>query len=208
MSISNIKKKLTLLLALFISISFLIVPSINVQANNNSVSMQLLHTIEDAEDSNIDLLIISVEQFSNDLKPLVDHKEKHHIKTKLVTLDEIYVQMFWKGRDKQEKIKYFIKTAIEEWGIKYVLLVGGMKGQTGNWNLPVRYVHLDDKGGLEQEYISDLYYADIYDSEGNFSTWDTNNNDVFGEWIGDIAEDNNIDLYPDVSVGRAPLSVT
>ncbi|MCK5300762.1 MAG: peptidase C25, partial [Thermoplasmatales archaeon] len=45
-------------------------------------------------------------------------------------------------------------------------------------------------------------YADIYDENGDFSSWDTNNNGVFGEWTGNIAEDSNIDLYPDVYVGR------
>ena len=110
--------------------------------------------------------------------------------------------MFWQGHDNQEQIKYFIKRSIEEWKIKYVLLVGGMKKQSGEWHLPVRYINLDDKGGLENKYISDLYYADIYDSNGNFSSWDTNNNHIFGEWIGNKSEDKNIDLYPDVAVGR------
>ena len=47
----------------------------------------------------------------------------------------------------------------------------------GNFRkMPIRYTHLEtDTGGEyeELEFISDLYYADIYDSEGNFSTWDT-----------------------------------
>ncbi|MCD6482835.1 MAG: hypothetical protein J7K83_01015, partial [Candidatus Aenigmarchaeota archaeon] len=56
----------------------------------------------------------------------------------------------------------------------------------------------------EPPYISDLYYADIYNEDGSFSTWDTNNNGLFGEWIGNVAEDRDIDLNPDICVGRLP----
>lgn len=54
------------------------------------------------------------------------------------------------------------------------------------------------------EFMSDLYYADIYDSEGNFSSWDNNNNGIYAEWKGKVAEDYDIDLYPDVFLGRLP----
>ena len=111
--------------------------------------------------------------------------------------------MYWHGQDKAEKIKYFIKTAIEEWETEYVLLVGGKMGQLPLWYLPVRYVQMDDN--WESEYISDLYYADIYDTHGKFSTWDSDGDGIYGEWYyGEEAEDENIDLYPDVAVGRLP----
>ena len=47
-----------------------------------------------------------------------------------------------------------------------------------------------------------MYYADLYESDGSFSSWNRNNNEYFGEWIGSSAEDSDIDLYPDVAVGR------
>jgi acyl-CoA synthetase (AMP-forming)/AMP-acid ligase II len=70
------------------------------------------------------------------------------------------------------------KDALETWGVKYVLLVGGLKSLIwGNpreninygakdWRVPVRYANLldNDPGG----YISDLYYADIYKQGGVF----------------------------------------
>ena len=151
-----------------------------------------------------DLLIITVKDFKNPIKPLVNHKQKQGIKTKLVTLNEINEK---EGRDTQEKIKYYIKDAIEEWGVQYVLLVGGMNGQSTNWNLPVRYSHTLVSEGKQEipepEFISDLYFADIYDSEGNFSSWDTNNNDIFAERQGQTVID-KMDLYPDVYLGRLP----
>ncbi|MEM4258861.1 MAG: C25 family cysteine peptidase [Candidatus Thermoplasmatota archaeon] len=149
------------------------------------------------------LLIVAPKVFIDELEPLVCHKQRMGISTRLVTLDEIYHQMYWHGRDQAEKIKYYIKTAIEEWGIKYVLLVGGKKGQLPFWYVPVRYLHMAND--WESEILSDLYYADIYDAAGNFSTWDSDGDGDYGEWIyGETPEDINIDLTADVAVGRLP----
>ena len=155
-----------------------------------------------------DLLIISPKKFSRHIAPLILHKEKIGIKTRLVDVEEVYEQMYWQGRDNAEKIKYFIKKAIEEWQIKYVLLIGGRKGQqaTEKWWIPIRYSHLDRKYDdfVERKFLTDLYFADIFDKNGNFSSWDTNNNGVFGEWPEEKAAKDIPDLYPDVYVGRLP----
>ena len=151
-----------------------------------------------------DLLIISPKEFTKLLMPLVEHKNRFGVKTKVVGLDEVYKHS--DGRDQQEKIKYYIKSAVENWGTKYVLLVGGVKGQTVKWNLPARYSHVLIPEGtqevVEPEFISDLYYADIYDSEGNFSSWDSNGDGVYGEWNPGYRDE--MDLYPDVYLGRLP----
>ena len=148
--------------------------------------------------STYDLLIITPKQYVRELRPLVVHKDSVGVKTKLVTLQQVYQQTFWQGRDNPEKIKYFIKDAIEAWGITYVMLVGDYT------QMPIRYVYNADNNTFwtEPRFISELYYADIYDSNGSFSSWDTNNNGRFGEWFGATAADPNIDLYPDVYVGR------
>jgi len=156
------------------------------------------------ENSIYDLLIIAPSNFIKHLEPLVEHKNNYGISTILVSLDKVYNEEFW-GRDKPEKIKYFIKDAIESWGIKYVLLVGGMKAQTITWNLPVRYSHvvpLTEQEYPEESFISDLYYADIYDSEGRFSSWDSNDDNLFAEWSETYKEE--MDIYPDVYLGRLP----
>jgi hypothetical protein len=148
-----------------------------------------------------DLLIISPEKFITDLQPLINHKNINDIKTVVMTTQEIYGE--YSGRDNQEKIKYAIKDAIESWDIKYVLLVGGLDGQSRSWNIPVRRSHVVPL--VEQEYpepsfISDLYYADIFDSEGGFSSWDSNENNIFAEWNQDNRD--VMDVYPDVYLGR------
>lgn len=152
-----------------------------------------------------DLLVIAPSKFTQPLEKLVCHKDCHGMKTRLVTLCEVYDQMYWHGRDKAEKIKYFIKEAIENWGITHVLLVGGVRGQTFSWDLPARYSHVvppTEQEYAEQSFISDLYYADIYDSQGVFSNWDSNYNGIFAEWNETYKDE--MDSYPDVYLGRLP----
>ena len=144
-----------------------------------------------------DLLILAPSEFKSKLQPLVDHKNSSGVKTKLVTLEEIPAN----GRDAAENVKYFIKSSIEEWGVRYVLLVGEAD------KFPVRYtnIYVVDNNEIRDDelFASDLYFADIYDADGNFSSWDSNNNDRFGEYnyMNEGLTD-SIDLYPDVYVGR------
>jgi len=145
-----------------------------------------------------DLLIISPELFVPSLQSFVDHKNSHGVRTYLKTLEEIYAT-FSSGRDVQEMIKLAIKDAIETKGVTYVLLIGGLKGQTTEWYLPVRY----GQSPSEDAYISDLYYADIYkivDDELVLEDWDYNGNGKFAEY-GMFTKD-IIDGAPDVYVGR------
>jgi len=144
-----------------------------------------------------DMVIIAPEEFKSLLQPLIDHKNDVGVSTYLKTTEEIFDE--YTGRDEAEKVKYFIKDALDTHNITYVLLVGGMKGIQREWYVPVRRTNLDDD--WETGYLSDLYFADIYDGENNFSSWDSNENDVFAEWIGVYSED-IIDGVPDVSVGR------
>ena len=149
-----------------------------------------------------DLLIISASAYMDEMQRLAEHKESHGIKTKVVCVDDINGE----GRDKQEKIKYYIKDAIENWNIKYVLLVGGYRSFFGlnrpELQIPIRYVYLND--GAEDGFPSDLYYADIYhyDPEHGyaFDNWDSNGNGRYGEW--DWYGYDELDYVPDVHLGR------
>jgi hypothetical protein len=72
-----------------------------------------------------EMVIITPSSFSNDLQELVDHKNSMGMNTFVKTTEDIYNE--FTGVDKPEQIKYFIKQSIEDFGIKYVLLIGGMK---------------------------------------------------------------------------------
>jgi len=157
-----------------------------------------------------DMVVIAPSKFSTALQPLVDHKNNYGVVTQLVTIEEIYDSTYFpvQGRDCAEEIKYFIKSAYDEWGIDYVLLVGGRNGgvMQEKWWVPVRYSHLND--GSEGSYLTDLYFADIYDDEGNFSSWDSNENDVFAEWTNDVGGKDIIDMVPEIYLGRLPCRNT
>ena len=151
------------------------------------------------------MLIITDEKFSEQLQPLVDHKNNIGVKTILMTTQEIYPK--YNGRDQAEDIKLCIKDAIEEYGIKFVLLAGGRKGQTFDWYIPDRRTNND--ADMESGYSSDLYYSDIFEYRPGgyiFADWDTNDNGIFAEFYPNtqLAAD-IIDYYPDVYVGRIPL---
>jgi len=152
--------------------------------------------IKEEYSDNYDLVIITPSEFYSNLKPLVDHKNSYGIETNIVTLEDIYGD--FSGRDSAEKIKYFIKHAVEKWDTHYVLLVGSVK------KFPIRTTYAS---WWEADILSDLYYGDIYDSEYQFCSWDANENNRFGEVNrnGYPTETDNIDgvdLYADVHIGR------
>jgi len=169
---------------------------------NNAININPFR-IEDNNQINYDFVIITPEIFLKYLQPLKEHKEQHGIATKIVTLDDIYYGIFFDvfGRDNQEIIKHFIKNAKESWNITYVVFVGNFS------YIPVRYSYNNDGWSpWENKFISDLYYADIYNENGSFSTWDANNNGIYSEWEGIEAQDRDINLYPDVCLGRLACS--
>jgi hypothetical protein len=161
-----------------------------------------------------DMVIIAPKNFIRELKPLMEHKNEIGINTTYKTVEEIYKE--YSGRDKPEKIKYYLKDCIENYGIKYVILVGGLKSQiwakprdddnqgSRFWHLPVRYTNLKETSAVyDPGYISDLYFADVYKVENQevvFDDWDSNKNNIFAEWEGTNVD--IIDFYPDIYVGR------
>ena len=160
-----------------------------------------------------DMVIIAPECFSSDLQPLIDHKNSVDVKTFLKTTEEIYDE--YEGVDRPEQIKYFIKDAKETWNVTYVLLFGGLKSiiygnprddtnqGSKDWHVPVRYSNLVNPGSFSDPgFISDLYFMDIYDGEGQFSSWDSNSDGIFAKWKSFGGNKDIIDFYPDVYVGR------
>ena len=159
-------------------------------------------------ESEYDMVIIAPAKFEDLLQPLIDHKNSHGVITMLKTVDDILIE--YDGYDAPEQIKYFIKDALDNWNITYVLLVGGLKSYinaddkddcnqgTTDWHVPVRYANI--RHSEEVGCISDLYYGDIYDAEGNFSSWDSNGDGVYAKLPGPGADD--LDLTPEVFVGR------
>ena len=164
-------KKITIIITLFLFInSNLAVQGLNFEKS----TIQQVNTSE-----NYDMVIIAPEHFSNSLLPLIDHKNSVGVETFVKTTEEIYEEYI--GRDEAEQIKYCILDFIETYNIQYVLLIGDIE------TLPIRKTevnHIWPSNDLIQidDIITDLYYADIYDEFGNFSSWDSNNDGIFSEY--------------------------
>jgi hypothetical protein len=167
----------------------------------NGLSLNNLPKQPDIE--NYDMVIIAPDIFSDALQQLVDHKNSIGVQTFLKTTEDIYHE--YEGRDNAEQIKYFIKDTKEKFGIHYVLLIGSDE------KIPVRYSYA--RNGSESStsgpFISDLYYADIYDSNGSFCSWDSNMNNKFAETsyvahpiMNEYIILDEVDLVPDVHIGR------
>ncbi len=169
--------------------------------------------------STYELLIITPPEFECEANRLAEHKNGIGMPTIVKTTDEIYSK--YNGRDKPEKIKYFIKDAIEKWGIKYVLLFGGLNSliwakardnaNAGekDWYVPARYTNLYDNpkyplGGIHDPgVLCDLYYADVYKEGGEFDDWDSNKDGIIAAWNKPgVKNDSLPDLYPDIAIGR------
>ena len=160
------------------------------------------------------LLVIAPQAFVPLLQPLIDHKNAIGVKTMIKTTEEIY-RTYTAGRDRPEKIKLCIADMNATYGIQYCLLVGGRRGQFFGWYVPERVTHNDD--GWETGYASDLYYADLYKYDAStgrteFDDWDSNHNNVIGEWNQAASQRDDIDHIPDVFIGRlaciSPREVT
>ncbi len=152
-------------------------------------------------------VIICPSEFSSSLNGFVEYKNNRNISTKLVMLSEIYNGDYFpvQGKDDAEKIKYFIKNAYDNWGTQYVLFVGGSD------EFPTREVHIyvDYNEGDDEIFISDLYFVDLYNSNNEFVSWDSNNNNVFGEFDwGSASNYDEFDLFPDLCLGRLAVKDT
>ncbi len=162
-------------------------------------------------DETFDLVIILPNQFVSSVNQLADHKNSVGIQTMLKTTESIYEE--YTCVDEIEEIKYFIKDAIEDLEISYVLLLGDvnlvpMRTTAVSWEYFGNVVVSD--------VLTDLYYADIYDEQHSFSRWDTNQDGIYSEvrMIMDGTSEYNetleivdeIEGKPDVMVGRIPCS--
>ncbi|HUU44423.1 MAG TPA: C25 family cysteine peptidase, partial [Acidobacteriota bacterium] len=131
-------------------------------------------------------VIITSSALESAFTPLAAWKTQKGVPAKIVTTQQIYAE--YTGADNAEQIRNFIQTAYADWGTVWVLLGGDtpIVPQRVAWAMDCEY------GSTDHNYIpADLYYSDL---DGD---WDANGNGVYGE------VDDNVDLYPDVFVGRA-----
>ncbi|MEN8193727.1 MAG: C25 family cysteine peptidase [Bacteroidota bacterium] len=154
------------------------------------------------------ILIIVPDEFYEEILPLKNFKDCSARKCHVVKLTNIYnnSQYSTGSRDNPEKIKKCIADYKKSYSVNYVLLVGDCD------KFPVRYCRAINTQWGTKYYPADLYYADIYKSDGvTFDNW---NSGSPNGWLGEIdfkgfGEKNmsklnidNLNLYPDIAVGR------
>ncbi|NLG28988.1 MAG: hypothetical protein GX557_13835 [Chloroflexi bacterium] len=153
------------------------------------------------------LLVLADQSFLNALAPLKAHKEHTGLSTYVQSWQQLNAAFYDQGRDEAERVKRAIAAYEFRYGTYYVMLVGDSN------RFPVRY-HMTDRGDAAAYnrafYPTDLYYADLYEPGGAFETWDSNANGYYGELHGETIPGtvniDNVDLVPDIAVGRVPAT--
>ena len=105
------------------------------------------------------------------------------------------------GQDLPEKIRNFLRSYYQEWGIEFVLIVGN------HATIPMRYCYPDPTNHrfdifdwTSGEVPTDYYYADLSSSDAE--SWDLDGDGYYGEYGQDMP-----DFFPEVYVGRIPTNV-
>jgi hypothetical protein len=140
----------------------------------------------------VDYLVIASSSHASSYQPLVDWKTKKGLKCEIVTTSWIYSN--YSGTDNQEEIRNCIKDYYQNHGTVYVLL----GGDTGYVPAREGYCDIPEQGmsGEEIYLPCDLYYSDM---DGD---WNAGGDpDKWGEH-----PDDDVDMYADVYVGRAPAT--
>jgi uncharacterized membrane protein len=145
---------------------------------------------EPMSDETYNVIIIGSSSFDTQGKELEAHKRGMGTSAKWVTITDIQDSTYFpvQGSDTKEKIKYFIKNAIENWSTTDVVLFGDTS------SIPPFYVNW-----LGENVPTDLYYGDIYGANGGMADW----SDVKATSSSnfDLADDSYIDVY----IGRLPV---
>jgi hypothetical protein len=137
-----------------------------------------------------DYLIVTNSSLDSVFQRLADWKTLKGIKSVVRNIN--WIEASYAGRDPAERLRNYLETCYPDSGLQWLLLGGDTDV------VPVRYAfamacsaHIEPR---EDSLPCDLYYSAL---KGD---WDRNGNNLFGE----VAD--SVDLFPDVYVGRAPVS--
>ena len=133
-------------------------------------------------------VIITVDALTASFAPLIEWKTEKGVPATCVTRE--WIEATYSGANSHEMIKAFIIDAYQTWGTVWVLLGGDTDLIPGR----IAYAMDSEMGIVGNNIRADLFYADL----DNF--WNDNGVIPYGEI------DDNIDMYPDVYVGRAPAN--
>jgi hypothetical protein len=145
---------------------------------------------KDLRTTGYECLIITKNQYVTEFDTLVNFYKPRGIRATVKSLE--YITSVASGIDLQQKIRNYITSEYQNYGIDYVLLGGDTA------IIPYRgfYCYVDSDPDMEDYGIpADVYYSAL---DG---TWNTDNDN---KW----AEPDEDDLYPEVGIGRLTFSDT
>lgn len=141
------------------------------------------------ESGDIEYVVITGAVLESAFAPLAEWKTRKGVPSTVVTTE--WIDATYAGSDGPERIRNFIADAHDTWGAIWFLLGGDIP------TVPTRIAFAMDCEANYQpddnDIPCDLYYADL---DG---TWNADGDAIFGEI------DDDVDLYPDVFVGRASV---
>jgi hypothetical protein len=143
--------------------------------------------------SPVEYVILTTAAMATQFEPLAQWKTKRGVQAVVRTVEWVS-QTYPNGVDQAEQIRTFLRDAYENWGTLYVLIGGDTDV------LPIRYATFTI---TSPELIpTDLYLSSL---ERN---WNRDGDSHFGEGrpSGQPAGGDSTDLYPELYVGRAPVS--
>jgi hypothetical protein len=133
-----------------------------------------------------DHVVITDQSLKSAFMPLAKHRRAQGLRSRIISTHAV---ARWSGQDDlMEAIRWFVATAHQEWGTRYVMLGGDAEF------IPVPL------GYFQSQYFSWDIPMDLYYAAPN-GEWDLDGDGILGEF-GDDAPD----LTPVVALGRAPVS--
>jgi hypothetical protein len=131
-------------------------------------------------------LVVCPQALAGEFERLGEWKTRKGVRTEIVTLEDIAAEPLFAGVDLAEAVRNCIAHHAATSGVEWVLLGGDTDV------VPAReaYDFFYDQG-----LPCDLYFSDLDGS------WDEDGDGLWGE-----VDDDNIDMYSDVYVGRAPVT--
>jgi len=131
------------------------------------------------------VVITNTSLIGDAFSPFIEWKNRKGIPTKLV--ETSFINDNYNGTDMAEKIRNFIKDAVNSWDTEFVLLGGDVAV------VDYRGAYARTSGTTQPYNACDLYFSDL---DG---TWNQDGDSYWGETT------DGVDLRPDVYVGRAPV---
>jgi Peptidase family C25 len=181
-----------------------LVPAGHTTSFANLVSIELDHP-------EVMLLILGHQDDLNALQSLKVHKDYTAMPSYVLGWQQVVAAYHSWGRDDPERIKKALAAHEQYADTRFAMLVGDAN------RFPMRYTITDREDDNHRAdwafYSGDIYYADLYEADNaTYESWDANDDGYFGELHGEqltgTVNVDQVDLNPDIAVGRVPASTT